>query len=447
MQEGSAQSYTDPAKVAPASEINQININSLFPPELLVHVFDVLHKDTMESLPFPLPYEEGLQRFKQHPLSIAMLVCRGWCDLIKSTPAYWTFVDIGALHHSTIGKQAYTVRSLGSEGVEKIKGRLKKAGSLPLYVTVAPEYISDFGTVLKILKEYAQQLETINIVKIPHLRDATFRQISSEQLLQLFELPLPSLQRLHIDKFHLAPPPPESWIGSRVDMDAPRLYYLSSHLHILLPQNPSHLTSLFISGVDTRTLQSTLTHGQVQLPSLLNLLIRDSEPGLILSALSTPLLQVLIYHSEDASTHLPEDLPEYSHLRDLQWSDVGADATFDLVFRRCPRLVRYANYVVDKAAELGISLLVDPPTILARPGSIDSIKWPDLQEVLFDCATYAALKALVDLVPTIKRIRTLRDPIASPMRHDEDVERERTYLSELREKVDVVVWLDPWTEM
>ncbi|KAG8929267.1 hypothetical protein FRC01_004614 [Tulasnella sp. 417] len=291
MQEGSAQSYTDPENVATGSEIHQININSLFPPELLVHVFDVLHKDIMESLPFPLPYNEGLQRFKHHPLSISMLVCRGWCDVIKTTPAYWTFVDIGALHHSTVGKQAYTVRSLGSEGVENIKGRLKKAGSLPLYVTVAPEYISNFGTVLEILKEYAHQLETINIVKMPHLK--------------------------------------------------------------------------------------------------------NSEPGLILSALSTPLLQVLIYHSEDASTHLPK---EYSHLRDLQWSDVGPDSTFDLVFQRCPRLVRYANYVLDKVAELSASLLVDLPTMLARPGGIDSIKWPCLQEVLFDCATYAALKALVDLL-------------------------------------------------
>ncbi|KAG8929265.1 hypothetical protein FRC01_004612 [Tulasnella sp. 417] len=446
MQEGSAQSYANPANVAPSAKTNPININSLFPPELLVTVFDVLHRDIMESLPFPLPYDEGLQRFKQNPLVILMLVCRGWCDLIKTTPGYWTFVDIGVLYNATVREQADAVRSLGSEGVENLKRRLEKAGSLPLYVTVAPEYILDFGTVLEILKEHAHQLETINIVKMPQLKRATLRQVSSEQFLQLFELPLPSLKRLHIDQFHLIPRPPVPWIGSRVEMDAPQLYHLSSHLHILIPQNPFHLTSLSISGVDVTIIRSILTHGQVELPNLLNLRITDSEPGLVLSALSTPLLQVLVYQSEDASTHLPEELPEYSHLRDLQWSDVGPDSTFDPLFRRCQHLARYANYVIGTEAELDISMLVDPPTILARPGGIDSIKWPDLQEVLFDCATYAALKALVDLVPTIKRIRTLRDPIASPMRHDEDVERERTYLSELREKVDVVVWLDPWTE-
>ncbi|KAG8926686.1 hypothetical protein FRC01_008507 [Tulasnella sp. 417] len=446
MQEGGGQGYANPVNVTPGAKTSPININSLFPPELLVIVFDVLHKDLMESLPFPLPYDEGLQRFKEHPFSVLMLVCRGWCDLIQTTPAYWTFVDIGVLHNTVVREQADAVRSLGSEGAGNLKGRLTKAGSLPLYVTVAPEYILDFGTVLEILKEHAHQLETINIVKMPHLKRATLRQVSSEQFLQLFELPLPSLKRLHIDEFYLIPRPPEPWIGSRVEMDAPQLYHLSSHLHILIPQNPFHLTSLSISGVDMATIQSTLAHGQVQLPNLLNLRITDSDPGLVLPALSTPLLQVLVYHSEDASTHLPEELPEYSHLRDLQWSDVGPDLTFDLFFRRCPHLSRYANYVIGEEAELDISILVYPPTILARPGGIDSIKWPDLQEVLFDCATYAAMKALVDVVPTIKRIRTLRDPIASPMRQGEDVERERTCLCELREKVDVVVWLDPWTE-
>ncbi|KAG8911632.1 hypothetical protein FRC00_006137 [Tulasnella sp. 408] len=200
-----------------------------------------------------------------------------------------------------------------------------------------------------------------------------------------------------------------------------------------------------MSGIGILTCQSTLTQGQVQLPKLLYLRIADCEPGLLLSALSTPLLRVLVCYLEGRSIHVPEDLPEYTHLKDLQWSDVGPDPTFELVFRRCPNLTRYANYVIGKEMDLDIHLIVDAPTILTLPGGINSIKWSNLEEVLFDSTTYAALRQLVDAVPTIKRIRTLRDPVQDPLRYNEDVETERTYLSELREKVDVVLWLDPWT--
>ncbi|KIO21469.1 hypothetical protein M407DRAFT_28923 [Tulasnella calospora MUT 4182] len=444
MQKTSAPSNANGANKVLDAERGSININSLFPPELLVGVFDILYQDIMDSLPFPLPYDEGLQRFKNHPLGDFMLVCRVWYDIIQTTPTYWTFVDIGALHNTALGEQAHAVRSFGSEGVRDFKIRLKKSGSLPIYVTVAPEYISDFSTVLDILKEHAHQLETINIVKMRHLKSVTLRHISSEQLLQLFRLSLPSLKRLHIDAFRLVPPRPEPWVGGRVEIDAPQLYHLSSHFHILIPHNPSQLTSLSMSGIDMLTLQSTLTQGQVQLPKLLHLRIVDCEPGLLLSTLSIPLLQVLVYHSEEPSTQPPEELPEYSHVKDLQWSDVGLDPTFDLVFRCCPNLTRYANYVIGEEMAIDINLIVDGPTIL-RPGRINSITWPNLEEVLFDCATYAVIRELVDAAPTIKRIRTLRDPVVAPLRHDEDVERERTFLSELKEKADVVLWLDLWT--
>ncbi|KIO21465.1 hypothetical protein M407DRAFT_28918 [Tulasnella calospora MUT 4182] len=445
MRETSAPSDTDRANTAPDAERSSNNINSLFPPELLVGVFDILYQDIMERLPFLLPYDEGLQSFKNHPLEDSMLVCRVWYDLIQTTPTYWTFVDIGALHNTALGEQTHGVRLFGSEGVRDFKIRLKKSGSLPIYVTVAPECISDFSTVLDILKEHARRLETINIVKMPHLKSVTLRHISSEQLLQLFRLSLPSLKRLHIDAFHLVPPRPEPWVGGRVEIDAPQLYHLSSHFHILIPHNPSQLTSLSMSGIDMLTLQSTLTRGQVQLPKLLHLRIVDCEPGLLLSTLSIPLLQVLVCHSEEPSTQPPEELPEYSHVKDLQWSDVGLDPTFDLVFQCCPNLTRYANYAIGKETTLNINLLADGPTILTRPGGINSIKWPNLEEVLFDCATYAVLRELVDAVPTIKRIRTLRDPVASPLNRGEDVEGERKFLSALREKADVVLWRDPWT--
>ncbi|KIO21463.1 hypothetical protein M407DRAFT_28916 [Tulasnella calospora MUT 4182] len=400
MQEVSGPSDTDHARPAPGAKESSINLTSLFPPEPLVVVFNILYQGVMESLPFPIPYDEGLRRFKNHPLGDFMLVCRVWYDLIQTTPTYWTFVDIGALDNTALGKQAHAVRSFGTEGLRDLKRRLKKGGSLPICVPVTPEHILDFRTVLDILKEHGRRLETINIIKMPHLKTVTLRHISTEQLLQMFRLPLPSLKHLHIDEFHLDPPPPEPWVGGRVEIDAPQLYHLSSHFHILIPHNPSQLTSLSMSGVDMLTIQSTFAQGQVQLPKLLHLRIVDY---------------------------------------------VGPDPTFDLVFQRCPNLTRYANYVIGREMELDISLLTDP-TILTRPGGINSIKWPNLEEVriLFDCATYAALTVLIHAVLTIKRIRTLRDPVASPL-YGGDIEWERKFLSELREIADVVLWLDPWT--
>ncbi|KIO21464.1 hypothetical protein M407DRAFT_245457 [Tulasnella calospora MUT 4182] len=82
------------------------------------------------------------------------------------------------------------------------------------------------------------------------------------------------------------------------------------------------------------------------------------------------------------------------------------------------------------------------PSIFTRSGGFDSIKWPSLEEVLFDCAYCADLLALVDLVPSIKRIRILKNPCELG---DKDVERER--LVKLREKIDVALWLDPWKDV
>ncbi|KIO21466.1 hypothetical protein M407DRAFT_28919, partial [Tulasnella calospora MUT 4182] len=254
-------------------------------------------------------------------------------------------------------------------------------------------------------------------------------------------LPFPSLKRLHVGKSYTAPSPPQVASYLRIDLDAPQLYQLSYYFHAILPPALSRLTRLSISKSDFRSIEPPIIQNQIELPELLELQIAKCEPGPILCALSTPALQVLIFYSEFTSDEPPEELPEYPHLRDLQWSDVGGDPTFNLVFRHCPNLTRYANYVVEREKKVYHGM-TDGPTIFHGPGRMNSIEWPRLEEVLFDCASCVDLLALMDLVPTIKRIRILKDPCEFG---DVNVEKER--LVELREKVEVALWLDAWTDV
>ncbi|KAG8929268.1 hypothetical protein FRC01_004615, partial [Tulasnella sp. 417] len=180
---------------------------------------------------------------------------------------------------------------------------------------------------------------------------------------------------------------------------------------------------------------------QIELPELLELRITNCKPGPVLSTFSTPALRALVIYALEMSGESPEDLPEYPHLRDLQWFDVGNDPAFKLVFRRCPNLTRYANYVVGLENEINLNDLTEGPTILERPGGINSIEWPKLEEVLLDCAYCGDLIALADLVPTIKRMRILKNPCEFG---DKSIETE--LLVQLRQKVDIAIGIDSWTD-
>ncbi|KAG8954838.1 hypothetical protein FRC04_010320 [Tulasnella sp. 424] len=446
-------SLLNPAASAEGSSdaaASQININTILPLELLINIFNILYQDINDSLPFPFPYNNALQHFCRHPLLDLMLVHRGWYNLVQTTPSYWTDVNIGVTDSiaggcSGVGRDG--IHSVGMGEVKELQERLKKSGSLPLHLTVAPGFIPDFGIVLRVLEEHAGRLENLNILSNTSMKASSTYDISSEYLVQLLKLPLPLLKRLQMDDLIITHSTPEMDPTLRIDLYAPNLQQLSSHTHFVIPQTPSHLTLLSISSLDLDSIRPSFNGSRMELPRLLELRMANCEPGPILSALLTPALQVLIFQPDYAPTQVPTELPEYSHLRDLQWFDTGPEPTFELVFRRCPNITRYANYVVGQETEARADTLVDEATIFKRTGGIDSIKRPRLEEVLIDYASCASLSALVDAVPTIRRIRVLRDPIAPPHRLDLDMEREKESLVELRRKVDIVFRLDPWTNM
>ncbi|KIO21472.1 hypothetical protein M407DRAFT_28927 [Tulasnella calospora MUT 4182] len=427
-----------PVKVTSEDATGSTTINSVLPSELFVSIFDDLYGSITDLLPFPLPYDEALKHFKRHPLLDYMLVCRRWCSIVQTSPAYWTFANMGITRG--VAREGHDV---GQGELIEAQRRLEKSGSLPLNLTIAPEFISDFPFMLQALEKHASRLETLNIVA--YLEDRATRRIPPEDLEQLLKFPFPSLKRLYMAKILLDTSVSQMDNHLQVDLDAPELCQLFYHFPIILSPispPPSRLTLLSISGSDFGRMEPHIFLRQIELPELLELRIARCDPSPILSTLTTPALQVLIFHSEAAfSSELSEELPEYPHLRDLQWSDVGPDATFEVVFQRCPSLTCYSNYVVGREGELDVDSMTEVPSIFEMPGGIESIKWPSLEEVLFDCTSCVDLLALVDLVPTIKRIRILKDPCVF---RDRNVEKE--LLVKLREKIDVALWLDPWKD-
>ncbi|KAG9039873.1 hypothetical protein FS837_000892 [Tulasnella sp. UAMH 9824] len=413
--------------------------NHVLPPELLVTVFDDLYRRITELLPFPLPYAKAVEHFTRHPLLKYMLVCRRWFNIIQTSPYYWTFAEIGVMIGGPQPEESQWHAVRHGELILEAQKRLEKSGSLPLHLTIAPEFIMDFDFMLQVLEKHVGRLETLNIVA--GSKYDTIRYIPQEDFKQLLGLPFLSLKRLYIGKLDIADTLPETDDSHllQIDLDAPHLDQLLYPFHAIFPATPSRLTLLSISKSNFSLMNPPFSWGQIELPELLELRIAKCKPGPILFALSTPLLQVLIFHSNEVHNDNSMELPEYPYLRDLQWADNGHDPTFELIFQRCPNLTRYANFAIGRENKISHGM-TDGPTILEGPGGINSIEWPRLEEVLFDCVSCFHLLALVKLVPTIKRIRVIKDPYEFG-----DMETEKKLLDELRQKVDVGPWLDPWS--
>ncbi|KAG8906651.1 hypothetical protein FRC00_012429, partial [Tulasnella sp. 408] len=70
--------------------------------------------------------------------------------------------------------------------------------------------------------------------------------------------------------------------------------------------------------------------------------------------------------------------------------------------------------------------------------------WPVLEEVSLDCASCDHVATLIRAVPSIKRVRVLRDPVLSCDTDDQEGERDK--LAVIRGKVEMAIRADPWGE-
>lgn len=415
------------------------SINFILPPELLISVFDVLYFDTVASIhDLPPPHRPPLNR---HPLTEVMCVCKLWRQLVEETPSFWTLVVIGTgAGGRELGTNA-TVR--GEPGIARLRRDLARSGCLPLAVTVAPEQTTDFRLVAECLGDEAYRLRTLNFILTDDIpRKTCYPSHFEDLLLRSF----PMLKHLLLDDLHILTYP--FGLPFQISVDAPILRNLSCAYHIILPESPSLLTSLSIAAVDIDSFDPPLTQGCIQFPQLLDLHLSVNNASLFLSAFSTPKLQKLSVREETPSISQQVWLPQYPRLEELQWSDKEHDPSFINLLSVCPNLIRYANYLVGEETSVDFRPLGSLVAIINLAKNKAGKQrpcmngWPNFEEVRLATATCEDIVALIEGMPSIKRIRILRDP--REWGEEEDRQGAAQLLPTLTEKVDIAFWMDPW---
>ncbi|KIO21475.1 hypothetical protein M407DRAFT_28930 [Tulasnella calospora MUT 4182] len=415
------------------------SINDALPPELLLSIFDYIYTEMTQPLSYPYTTSEIVERNRRHALLDAMLVCRAWHDLVAVSPRYRTTIDVGI--RESIGMWPKGAKPLGYGEAQRmfLKQQLAGSGEVPIQVNVVMDKVDDFTVTFDLLRSQAHRWQVFNLLTAPD--SGMSEPIDQSQLEGLFNLPLPCLTSLHVGRCWVRPATGDRRrISASLQVDAPRLRALSCELHLAIPRSPSHLRYLSITGVHLENLQPSVDGLRVELDQLLELQITACNAGAILSAFSTPILSKLVVDTKTASYPVPQSLPQYQHLKELQWDDLGPDPTFSMFLPLCPHLTFFADYVVGLEEDVPLGVIDEPPTILLEIPNIRILRgkeedlWPGMTEIA----------ELFDAVPSIQRIRVLRDPTT---RGDlENQTNEVRLLGKLREKVNVALWLEPWSD-
>ncbi|KAG8906317.1 hypothetical protein FRC01_008053 [Tulasnella sp. 417] len=444
------QSLTDSGPSSKSPSLSYIN--KALPPELLLWVFDPIYIEGTQPASYHPTIKEVVERHRRHALLNVMLVCRAWHHLVMTSPRYWAAVDVGI--REALGsppKETGTpgeIATLGDGESQKraLERQLKRCGELPIQVNVGADHVDDIAAIFDLLQNQAHRWQVFNLLTQPP--NDKPKAIGHSQLLDLFTRPLHCLTLLHIGACWVQPDEGDGRTTfASLQVDAPNLRALSCDQHLVIPRIPSRLRFLSIANVDLEDLRPPIDGLRVELDQLVELRITESDPGAILSAFSTPILSKLVINNEEPSYPAAESLPQYQHLKELQWYDVGPDRTFTTFLLRCPNLKVFADYVVGLEAEVPLELIEAPPTILLhirQHKGEEGRLWPNMTEVLLDSATCTEIAELVDALPSIRRLRVLRDPI--PRQWRENRMNERQLLERLRERVQIALWLEPWAD-
>ncbi|KAG8924779.1 hypothetical protein FRC01_011058 [Tulasnella sp. 417] len=417
-----------------------LTINDALPPELLLSVFDFIYTEMTQPLSFPHTVREVAERLRRNALLDVMLVCRAWCDLVASSPRYWTTIDVGIREQPLF----WLNRTRGYREAQRLylERQLTRSGQLPIQVNIGMDKVEDFNTTFDLLRNQANRWQALNLLTDPNNRVA--EPIDQRQLENLLNQTLPCLTSLHIGPCKIKSGGHRGGSAS-LRVEAPHLRALSCELHLVIPSSTAHLIFLSITGVHLENLQPSVEGLRVEFDQLIELRIADCSSGAVLSTFSTPTLSKLVVDGRSTGYPVPQSLPLYPHLKELQWGDTGQDPTFSMLLPLCPNLTSFANYVVglekDEPIEEPPTIILEIPNIRSQMGNEERL-WPDLVEVLVDAATCGEITELIDAVPSIQRIRVLRDPTTRG--NLETQASEIQLLENLRERANVAVWLEPW---
>ncbi|KAG9047425.1 hypothetical protein FS837_002281 [Tulasnella sp. UAMH 9824] len=466
---------TPPAAVNLESKSTlKADINSILPPEVLALAFTFPFNDAVDAISFDLPggpdAAEVQRRFKQHPLWNASLVCRAWYGIIKNTRRFWTFVAFGFTSPAEPSESANdppatatscSPRMRPGKRLRTIEVLLQRSGRLPLTVVLCPENIQSLPTITHSLRKHFDRLEILSLVPSDNLEPlprGRYPMPSTTTLFRALHLitePMPKLKLLSFSSCIKCFPSAIVGRGLSVrrDVDAPELETLSCHTHLIVPKLPTRLSSLSLIKVDIYQ----YTQRSIELPNLVDLRIQDCDAGTILSTFLTPSLRRLVVRRGDALRNPdPHQLSRYDSLQELQWADAGHDPVFTILCRLCPNLQRYFNYIRGSDIEKDIKIVdtYSPmdfnrrPTILSvfdedvLGGVNTSRNWPVLEEVSLDTASCDHVARLIKTVPSIKRVRILRNRVLSNIGVYQ--ERERDKLEMLRGSVKIAIGGESW---
>lgn len=442
-------------------------INSLLPPELLALAFSFLVTDAVDAISFKSPggpdATEVQRRFSQHPLWNPSLVCRAWHAIVKGTPRFWTFVAIGVTppaEQSVDASDSHSAMATSSQREERSKRieiLLNRSGRLPLTIVMCPQNIQDFDSVSYAIHKHFDRLETLSLITSAQhgrigRRPWPFR-TTLHQGLGLLAAPMPKLKLLSVAKclkpfmYGIA----GRSMSIQKEVNAPELETLSCHTHLIVPESPTRLLSLSLINVDI----DQFGRRAVELPHVVDLRIEDCSPGIILSTLLTPSLRRLVVKKWTISNDSVQ-LPRFDSLQELQWLDTGEDPVFVTLSRLCPNLNRYLNYIEEDNLEKDIKMnekpfprAFDPTPMILGVFDEDGLggvnahnNWPVLEEVSLKSTSCDHVATLIEAIPSIKRVRILRDPVL--LCNEDDREGEMGKFTMLRRKVEVAIRGEPW---
>ncbi|KAG8973741.1 hypothetical protein FRB90_009875, partial [Tulasnella sp. 427] len=357
------------------------SINDALPSELILLVFDLIYAERTDPPSFPYTKSEVVERQNRHALLDVMLVCKGWRELVETSPRYWAMINVLPLPNTfpiTPGHDVAEHRRM------MLEAQLRRSGSVPIQVNIDMDSVMKFSEIADLLEAEGRRWRIINLLASNRRTNDPTR---LSRLAQLFTRPFPCLKSLHMGNVCLADDKGHS-VAMVVQVDAPALHAVSCHSHLVLPLSNDCLRYLSVTRINLDKMQLHLDRSRLEFGQLVELRISRCNPGALLAAFSTPNLVKLIVDSKYSDYTPPESLNQYPNLKELQWDDMGPDPTFSMLLPRCPNLTRFADYIVGREDDVSLDEIDDPPSVLAAVTEAlsevgnERTLWPHLEEIL-----------------------------------------------------------------
>ncbi|KAG8916417.1 hypothetical protein FRC01_003169 [Tulasnella sp. 417] len=100
-----------------------------------------------------------------------------------------------------------------------------------------------------------------------------------------------------------------------------------------------------------------------------------------------------------------------------------------------PNVTTYSNYTSWEERELDLRAISVGPTILGS----STIPWPKVEEARFDVASCNEIRKALEIMPKLKRVRILRDPIERLELELERQVQEKALLAKLKEELEIII--------